>query len=482
MANFPDNPSVGSTAIINGISYTYNGSAWDGSTSSSSGGGSGGSSGVSQIIAGSGISVSSNTGNVTVSATGGGGSTGGGSTVNDARLRGDMRNIDELYTGDWAAAFNAAGQAHGGDWWVPTRNYTINDPIIITQDGTKFVGDESAKPKLTFNFTASTATANGITSNNKFALWAAAKFRVRGIYFEWSGSRTDNEKDSALLLFQKGNTNNGQRDDMDSSIDNCTFSNARHNLTTLGAASITYYGRNMRVTGCTFSSGSGSGDIRAIALSYTPNANDTTDGQTLATGGHRRNFVTGNTFHMKKTSVCVEVFKGTNVSTGIIAGLMITSNINDVGGSLLRINNGVYADGTVITGNSCIRSSHTPYVDILSGGKLRSSTITGNSFGNIDATKNNDSDGIHLQTGGEMRDVTITGNAFGAPENACIKLDGTYSRLVITGNIFDKMHGAGSVAVAAGSANNSAVLVANSTDNLTLTSGSTSNWQIANNI
>lgn len=484
--NWPSNPSVGDTYTSPGgtVRYEWNGVAWDAIGTETEAGGGGGSetifAGVERIIAGTGITVSPSggTGLVTLSTrtTDTGGNTGGG-----VDTLGETRSIYEVYTGDWAAAFNEAGSI-GGTWWIPNGNYNITSPIIITNDSTKFSADPTDKPKLTFSFRAETAIANNITSNNRFGMWCAAKTRIRGLYFQWASAWTNTNNDASLLLFQKGDTASGQRDDMDSSVDDCTFSNARHDLSVLGAADITYYGRNMRVTGTTFSSGSGSGDIRAIALSYTPNANDTTAGQTLATAGHRKNFVTGNTFHMTKASVCVEVFKGANVATGSIAGLMITSNINDVGGSLLRVNNGVYADATVVTGNSCIRSSSMPYIDVLSGGKLRNSTITGNSFGIVDATKNNDSDCITVRSGGEMRDVTITGNAMGAPETACINMIGTYSRVIISSNSFSQQHGPGTVAIAGGSSNNKAVVIGNIVDGLTLTSGSTGNWSIANNL
>ena len=481
--NWPSNPSVGDTYISPGgtIKYEWTGVAWDAvGVQTSGGGGETIFAGVERIVAGSGITVSPSdgTGVVTLSSRTtdtGGGSGGGIDTL------GDARSIYELYTGDWAAAFNEAGRL-GGLWWVPDGSYSINSPIIITKDGTKFSGDPTSKPKLTFNFRASTAAANNIASNNRFGMWCAAKTRVRGLYFQWSSSYTNTNDDAALLLFQKGDTASGQRDDMDSSVDDCTFSNARHDLGVPGAASITYYGRNMRVTGCTFSSGSGSGDIRAIALSYTPNADDETTGQTLATAGHRKNFVTGNTFHMTKSSICVEAFKGDNVLNGSLVGLMITSNMNDVGGSLLRVNDGVYADAAVITGNSCIRSSSMPYIDVLSGGRLRNSTITGNSFGIADATKNNDSDCISVRSGGEMRDVTITGNAMGAPETACINLAGTYARVIISSNSFARKHGPGTVAIAGGSSDNKAVVIGNIVDGLTLTTGSVGNWSIANNL
>lgn len=483
--NWPSDPAVGDIYTSPGgtVQYEWTGVAWDAVGTAASGGG--GSSetvftGVERIIAGTGITVSpaEGAGIVTLSTRTtdtGSGSGGGIDTL------GDARSIYEVYTGDWAAAFNEAGRL-GGLWWVPNGNYSINSPVIITKDGTKFSGDANGKPKLTFNFLADTAAANNIASNNRFGMWCAAKTRFRGLYFQWSSSYTNSNDNAALLLFQKGDTSSGQRDDMDSSVDDCTFSNARHDLSVAGAASITYYGRNMRVTGCTFSSGSGSGDIRAIALSYTPNADDTNKGQTLATAGHRKNFVTGNTFHMTKSSVCVEVFQGESVDPGSLVGLMITSNINDVGGSLLRVNSGVYADATVVTGNSCIRSSSMPYIDVLSGGKLRNSTISGNSFGIADATKNNDSDCISIRSGGEMRDVTITGNAMGAPETACINMTGTYSRVIISSNSFAQKHGPGTVAIDGGSSNNKAVVIGNIVDGLTLTTGSVGNWSIANNL
>jgi hypothetical protein len=500
MADFPDNPALNDKVVHNNVTYTFNGQAWDGVAPTPVVSSVNPSFITIQADVSSGISsartTANNPGTVTVNLDDTGVTAGNYNTaditvdaqgrVSKARSRTEMKSIYSVYDGDWAAAFNVAGE-NGGAWWIPSGTYDIDRQIIIRENGTKFIGDESDKPKLRFNFTGGLAQANGITSNNGFGLWAAAKFRVRGVAFQWKQAVIPQNINAALLLFQKGDTgDNSSRADMDSSIENCNFTAARHNFNCLGAAYITYYGRNMRVTDCTFSSKGnrvdGADHIRAIALSYAPNADDDDDGQTLATGGHRKNYVSGNTFHMTSKSICVEAFMTSNVGVGVLAGLMITSNMNDIGGTLLRVNEGVYADSTVITGNSCIRSKKTPYVEVLSGGRLRNSTITGNSFGNIDARDDNYADGITLHEGGQMRDVTITGNAFGAPQNACIKLDGTYARVVITGNIFDKLHGPGNVAVAAGSADNKAVLVANSTDNLTLTSGTTGKWQIANNI
>ena len=444
--NFPKNAATGTSFTVPeyGQTYVWDGASWlsDGVVASGGGGGTV-VAGVDRIVAGSGVIVSPSTGSgvVTVSAATGGGSGG-------AYPGGDARLIDDLYTGSWANAMIEAGR-QGGTWVFPVREYVITKPVVITADGTKFVsGVAGDKPKFTFDFgTQSAQSANGVTQNHVAGLWAAAKFRVTGIYFQWAGSRIDTHKNDCLVLFQKGNTSQGQRDDMDSSIDNCTFSNARCNQGTAGAGCITYYGRNMRVTGCTFSSGGGSGDMRAISLSYASNPDDVADGQTISTAGWRKNIVSNNTFHMTKDAICLEVFQGTGAPSGICYGLVVSDNTNDVGGSLLRVSNGAGLVAAAISGNACIRSSGKPYIQVLSGGTFNHSSIAGNAFGSADANKNNEADGVTFESGSTTGHVTITGNSFGAPENGCIRLLNAADRVAVVGNTFAQLHGSGSTAI-----------------------------------
>nr|BDD46736.1 hypothetical protein 7 [bacterium] len=443
--DFPKSPAVDDVYEVpeQGTSYVWDGVSWLAGGTFGSGGGSGGFSGVERILAGSGVIVepSDGTGAVTVAvAAGDGGTAYPGGTV--------ARSIYDVYTGSWANAFIEAG-AQGGTWVIPPGTYNITKPIVITADGTKFVSvTPGDKPKLNFDFgTQPLATANGVQQLHRAGLWAAAKFRATGIYFQWDSSRISDHVNDCLVLFQKGDTSSGQRDDMDSSVDNCTFSNVRCNLTTPGAGGLTYYGRNMRVHGCTFSSGGGSGDIRAISLSYASNADDDNPGQMLNSAGHRKNIVTNNTFHMTKKSICVDLFRGVGVDAGTVHGLLINGNMNDVGGALLRVSAGVTANATCISGNSCIRGSRIPYVQVLAGASMTNSTINGNAFGSADATKNNVADGVVLEAGSSANHITITGNTFGAPENGCIRIRNGASRVAIVGNTFNKLHGESNVAI-----------------------------------
>lgn len=406
------------------------------------------------------------------------------------------RIIDELPAADgidpdgvtnWYSYFQHIGD-NGGNWILPDRVYTVDSstPVVFKIAGTKLSAqDAGIRPDIRITGTSATApTINNETAIIACGFWFANKTRIRGLDIRWSDP--DNHKAKALLLFQRAYySGNDSRADMDSSIDDCVFS-ARATLTTTGAGIITYLGRNMRVAGCTFSSGSGSGDMRAISLSYAQTASPEvdSDGQTAATGGFRKTIVRDNTFHMTKDAVCVEVFcaTGTPTTNNELYGLLIASNQNDVGGHLLKATNNVRLVGAVISANVNFRSS-VSHVLIESGSTVENMVITGNFFGGTDtdssaAVSNNHADGVEVESGAVLRRSTITGNTFLRPTTACIKL-GQSTKNAIVGNTFSKDD---RNSVPALSVVGSGVIVGNTSNCDTFVSGTTTDWtQSANN-
>jgi len=453
MPNFPSNPSNGDTAVFNGITYTYNNNAWNGTVTTT------GSStaGVASIVAGNGINVSATTGTVTIKS-----------------LQGDAKLIDTLLPSNvdpeddalnWYQYFEHIGN-NGGTWILPNRKYTVtgSTPIIFKIKSTKLMGETSGiRPSIKINIPSSISapTYNGDTAVIPCGFWFANKTRIRGLNIEWQNP--DDHRDHALLLFQKavvevsvtnaGNIKVESQADMDSSVDDCALT-CRANLNTPGAGIITYLGRNMRVTGCTFASGGGSGDMRCISLSYSKQSThshsstsntvfDDNDGQSAATGGFRKNIVRDNTFHMTKDSVCVELFvaSGTPSNNNHIYGLQITNNQNDVGGNLLRCTANSRSIGTVISGNVVFRGN-VPGILVLDDASVISMVVTGNFFGGTDtessSVSNNHGNWIQVDSGSNFQRCTITGNTFRRPTDACIYFNTGVNRITITGNTFDK--------------------------------------------
>lgn len=393
---------------------------------------------------------------------GGGGSDYFGSGINN--IWDEVTNPNRV--SDWTDIINNALDK-GGDWYFPALDdkggYKCSGMLISRLNGTKLIGPDGARALINFDFTCPDSesiqfTDQGrlitVTSNHPCGLWCAGKTRIKNMSFQFPKSQIKNnlEKNASLVLFQKANFSRedgvikNAYDDMDSSIDNCNFTNCRIDPGADGgdgAACITYYGRNMRVQGCTFSSGSGEGDMRAIALSYAKDANDPSEGQTYATGGHRKNMVLNNTFHMTKSSYCLTLFKGDGVDEAnknrMLVGLLINGNMNDVGGSLLEIRGGAGAKYATISGNSCIRGHERPYIHVKNGARFQNSTITGNVFSSFPAKSNNHrAAGVTVADGATTAMLTITSNTFGAniTDGACISLNGT-NGAVITNNIFD---------------------------------------------
>lgn len=402
----------------------------------------------------------------------------------------NTRIIDELPAADgldpdsvtnWYTYFQHIGD-NGGEWILPSRVYAVSSstPVVFKVAGTKLSGqDAGIRPDIRITGASATApTINAETAVIACGFWLANKTRIRGLDVRWSDP--DNHKEKALLLFQRAYySGNDSRADMDSSIDDCVFS-ARATLTTTGAGIITYLGRNMRVAGCTFSSGSGSGDMRAISLSYAQTASPEvdSDGQTATTGGFRKTIVRDNTFHMTKDAVCVEVFcaTGTPTTNNDLYGLLIAGNQNDVGGHLLKTTSNVSLVGAVVSANVNFRSN-VSHVLISGNSAVENMVITGNFFGGTDTdssanVSNNHADGIEVESSAFLRRSTITGNTFLRPTAACINL-GHSTKNAIVGNTFSKDDRNNIPAL---SVVGSGVIVGNTSNCDTFITGTTTNW------
>ena len=449
MANFPDNPSVGTTTTINGISYTYNGTAWDGSTSSS----------------------------------------GGSTSSSGTTIPGSAKLIDSLLPAstnpetvtNWYSYFQHIGD-YGGTWILPSRTYNIisSTPVTFKKSGTVLTGESvGQKPLININSTSSSApTVNSVNAIIPCGFWFANKSQIYNIVFTWNDASGNESK--ALILFQKAYTNysvtvnadgtetqnHDSFADMDSTIRHCQFI-SRANLAVQGSGSLTYLGRNFRISDCAFTSGNTSGSIktiRAINLSYSvvqqpstsllsnASVNDSNeadkDGQTAASGGYRKCVIRDNLFHLRKNAICIEVFTATGSpsSNNNCYGLLITGNMNDVGGTLLRTTNSVKLVGAVVSNNTSFRSK-LPHVHIDANSLVESMSITGNFFGGTDTdlgttngvpnVSDDYADGVKVDSDAIMRRSTISGNTFLRPADACINL-GQSTKNAIVGNTFSK--------------------------------------------
>lgn len=412
----------------------------------------------------------------------------------------NARMIDELPAADgidpdsvtnWYSYFQHIGD-NGGNWLLPQRSYTItsNTPVIFKVAATSLCALTEHKPQIYIGTTSGTAPqTNSVTAIIPCGLWFANKTTIEGLYVTWTDVSQNTDK--AMCLFQRayltGGGSNSQAD-MDSTIRDCQFV-SRADLNTQGTGSITYLGRNMRVIDCAFTSGATTGSIktiRAINVSYsigtTPESD--VDGQTAATGGFRKTVIRDNLFHLRKNAICVEVFcaTGSPTTNNNLYGLLVTGNMNDVGGTLLRTTNNVRLVGAVVSNNTNFRSD-SPYIHIDSGSTTESMSITGNFFGGTDtdssaSVSDNHADGVKVESDAFMTRSTITGNTFLRPTTACINL-GNSTKNAIVGNTFSKDDRS---SVPALSVVGSGVIVGNTSNCDTFVSGTTTNWtQSANN-
>ena len=402
-------------------------------------------------------------------------------------MAGDAKYIDTLApsgfnlesnNSNWTSIFQSACD-RGGTWILPERTYKIYSTLIVKQDGTKFVAEHSgAVPEVRFvGSNYSKPRWNG-TSVIACCWWIASKTRFTGIRFTLESP--DSNKDKAVLNFQRvrRSGSSASEADMDSSVDNCSFSDIRTNLGTPGAGAINWMGRNMRISGCTFSSGGGSGDIRSISLSYALGSDS--DGQSATTGGHRKNIIRDNTFHLTKTSIAIELYRAAGVLDNTYCyGLLISSNMLDVGGSLLVGRDGARARGLTVTGNSCFRGKNTPYLHFFSGFRLEASSFSGNSFINEESGAGQVNNGIVSESGSVFNRVAISGNCFCRPASACIDLKGSSNKIAISGNCFEKEDRSGVTAIKA--VGGSGVITGNASNLPTFTSVP-SGWIVSNNI
>ena len=491
MPNFPNNPTNGSTAVFNGITYTYNGNSWDGTVTTTSSS----TSGVSSIIAGHGISVDTSTGNVTVST----------NALND----GVYTILDPIFggqhNGSWSRAFNHAlqgtvqtGTYHNGTikrLLVPAGEYNCTSYILRTRD-VRIIGDGQSATKIKMGTSAPyTITVDGTTASGQIVL--ANKGALEGIRF--SGHvPTDTEISngstaaSVVLALRKYNnsgdmfgtytpTGSGQNDsaDMDMPIIQCGFTNTNGNHNATGGgdhdAVLKYIGRNAYIFGCSFNT-----DGVAIHLSF-PNqpgatvasavsgGDSCTNNNSLANAsqggiyGWRRCQIIGCYFHLKDDTADCIIVRGPYQCRGLV----IANNLSDIGGRFFKFIpdaavSGNYSNGVggglsqlSMTGNTALNlDGNKAYVDLTGSGGLGAydnCSITGNSFAGSDESHSvspcNDSNkvkrcntAIEISSGCNVHGLSITGNSFGYFEREAIDINTSSSTekrgISITGNNF----------------------------------------------
>mgnify|MGYP003347796569 CR=1 FL=1 len=430
-----------------------------------------------------------------------------------AAVNGKTRVIDELPIAagydpdtvtDWYTYFQAIGNNSTDRVWIlPARTYNVSQSVIFKYKGTKLMGEHSGiRPRIVITPTNSLLTTNNVTSVIKCGFWFANKSRIRGLDIEFKPSTNSsyNHRTMALLNFQKAytgtlvingsNENQGSEADMDSSVDDCALiGEADFNVP--GSGAINYLGRNMRVTDCTFT-GSGGNQV-AINLSYAVisyNSNgeeNDSPGQQARTAGFRKCIIRDNTFHLRKNAVCINVYcaTGSPTTNNNLYGLLVASNMNDVGGTLLKTNSGVRLNGLTVTGNSNFRSKE-PYIYISPGSRCFDMVINGNTFGGAatsfdpvtgNANDDNYADGIY--SGGITHRPVITGNNFYRPKNACINLPNNPNKALIVGNAFAK---ADRNNVPALIVSGTGLVMGNVSSCDTFISGTTTNWTSTSNI
>ena len=258
---------------------------------------------------------------------------------------------------------------------------------------------------------------------------------------------------SSLIRFDK-TVIDGSSDeaDMDSSVENCNFSGFRGTESNTGNCAVFYSGRNVSVSGCSFSDDGNGGTCIILQFPTTTSAPDSlTNPNQGGFYGHRKARIYDNLFHLGQKARILHL-------TGdvTIRGLLFTDNMCDIGGQML------FCDGVGGICDSVISSNtfqmHTdltePQRDPLiyfKSGVIRDTIITHNSFAggdNIDGVVsrnpplNFESDSgtkrpLHVFRAGVAASITglnLYGNIMRFVRNESVRIEGVSQNVVIVGN------------------------------------------------
>lgn len=379
LPNFPSTPTTSSTAVFNGVTYTYNGNAWVGTTSSTSSGTSSGTSGVSLIIAGPGIEVDSSTGDVTVSAEN------FDERINvldmsDANLSVTNSFYNNATISGFAAqlqrAFNLAS-GNRASIYLPPGDRTLNAHVEMPD------GNGASQ----YSFYGDAFNTSGINLNG-FTIRFSNGCNVSNLFFNCENSPVG-------LMFKRTRSDD---EDMDSTISNCDF-NCYDGTNTVNsnAVAIQHWGRNLKFHDNRLKT---AGNSRAgLQLLYRHHDDSGTTADDISTiHGFRRIAIVNNTFHAFEDTPAVMLggsitYVATQDAANLrtpsldasLKGLVFVGNTLDFEGTLFASSptNNYAMESATFTGNSCYWgncgtiNSQEQYIYIHNGNGI---CITGNAF------------------------------------------------------------------------------------------------------
>lgn len=404
MPNFPDTPvtsPTASTAVFNGVTYTWNGHAWVGTTSSSSSGG--GTSGVSSITAGPNIEVNSSTGAVTVSAT---------DLPDTFNVRQYMiknnASADTAITAAFAWAMsNLSGAAPciffpAGVYQCSAKNLSANGSVNSkTQITIKGAGrGDSTEIQLSGSWTINHPV------------------NIQGIFF----NQNDDTSFSSLSFRRSDTGGDAREDDMDTSISDCVFNSAGGT----NSIDVDYRGRNLELYNCRFKTGGTAG--RAIKLSYYNNSAENVVQSSL---GWKRILIHDNVFH--NYPKCVDIHAPTNFSSGEprLRGFIFSGNAQETSGTFIDANRtNVILEAASIMNNTCQVNQNGTALIAFDFEKFYYSTFIGNTvFGNVGQTRY-----ARLLNADDAKGCVINGNIVHMCDSSG-GITGTMNGCRISGNI-----------------------------------------------